>query len=104
MEKKFDLSENDQSKITYLVTNFAKSEPNILKYSEAVALMLDRCMFNTKFTLTHFQDLFEAALKVKGKPTDKLEVQGERTINKDQLIFLFNEAAKILFKPDPNYL
>jgi hypothetical protein len=25
-------------------------------------------------------------------------------INKEQLIFLFNEAAKILFKPDPNYL
>ena len=31
-------------------------------------------------------------------------MQGERVINKDQLIFLFNEAAKILYKPDPNYM
>ncbi len=58
MEKKFELSENDQVKITYLITTFAKSEPNLLKYSEAIALLLDRCMFNTKLTLTHFHDLF----------------------------------------------
>jgi hypothetical protein len=105
MERHFDLSENDQMKITYLLTNFAKSEPNLLKYSECIALLLDRCIFNTKFTLVEFHPLFEAALKVKAvKPTDKTEVQGERVINREQLIFLFNEAAKILFRPDPNYL
>lgn len=88
-----------------MVTNFAKSEPGLLKYSEVVALMLDRCVFNTKFTLVDFHPLFEAALKVKGvKASEKTEVQGERVINKEQLIFLFNEAAKILFKPDPNFL
>ncbi len=56
--KTFVLSEPDQAKITYLVTNFAKSEPNTLKYSETIALLLDRCVFNTKFTLTQFQPLF----------------------------------------------
>lgn len=51
---------------------FARSEPNVLKYSEVVMLMLDRCMFNNKFTLTDFQPLFEAALKVKAnRPSDK---------------------------------
>lgn len=70
-------------KITYLVTNFAKSEPNVLKYSEAMALMLDRCIFNTKFTLVDFHYLFESAMKVKSiKGPDKTEVQGERVINK----------------------
>jgi hypothetical protein len=105
MQKTFLLSENDQVKITYLVTNFAKSEPNLLKYSEVIGLFLDRCIFNTKFTLTEFHPLFEASLKVKAvKASDKTEVQGERVINKEQLIFLFNESAKLLFKPDPNYL
>lgn len=67
--------------------------------------MLDRCIFNTKFTLVDFQPLFEASLRVKPvKPNDKTEVQGERVINREQLIFLFGEAAKILFRPDPNYL
>jgi hypothetical protein len=92
-------------KISYLLTNFAKSEPNLLKYSECVALMLDRCIFNTKFTLVDFHPLFEAALKVKPvKPNEKTEVQGERVINREQLVFLFNEAAKLLFRPDPNFL
>jgi hypothetical protein len=40
-------------------------------------------VFNTKFTLTDFQPLFEAALLVKPtKPNEKPEVQGERTITK----------------------
>lgn len=56
--KAFVLSANDQSKITYLFTNFAKSEPNILKYSEVIMLLLDRCVFNTKFTFTDFHPLF----------------------------------------------
>jgi hypothetical protein len=91
MERQFDLSENDQAKIANLIVNFAKSEPNLLKYSECIALLLDRCIFNTKFTLVEFHPLFEAALKVKAvKPTDKTEVQGERVINREQLIFLFN--------------
>ena len=68
--------ENDQNKITYIITNFAKSEPNMLKYSEAVALLLDRGVFNTKFTLTHFHPLFIQSLNVKTTKTDKTEVQG----------------------------
>lgn len=33
---------------------------------------MDRCVFNTKFTLTDFHPLFEAALKVKPvKPSEK---------------------------------
>lgn len=31
--RQFILTENDQNKITYLFTNFAKAEPNVLKYS-----------------------------------------------------------------------
>jgi hypothetical protein len=75
--KKYLLSENDQNKITYLITNFAKSEPNLLKYSETISLLLDRCVFNTRFTLVHFHSLFHQALQVKPpKPNDKLEVHG----------------------------
>ena len=50
--KTFVLTENDQNKITYLITSFAKSEPNLLEYSETINLLLDRSVFNTKFTLT----------------------------------------------------
>ena len=104
MEKNYILTEADQSKISSLVASFAKSEPNILKYSEAISLMLDRCMFNTKLTLAHFHTLFESATLVKPAPPEaKREVQGERTISKEQLIFLFNEAAKLLYSPNPNY-
>jgi hypothetical protein len=68
-------------------------------------LLLERGVFNTKFTFTEFQPLFEACLKVKAvKPNDKTEVQGEKIIGKEQLIFLLNEAAVLLYKPDPNYL
>lgn len=75
--KAFILSEADQAKITYQFTNFAKSEPNVLKYSETINLFLDRCVFNTKFTLTDFHPLFLAALQVKPlKGSDKTEVQG----------------------------
>ena len=75
--KTFVLSANDQAKITNLFTNFAKSEPNLLKYSEVIMLLIDRCVFNTKFTFTDFHPLFEAALKVKAvKPNDKIEVHG----------------------------
>ncbi len=81
--KGFFLSESDQTKITYLITNFAKSEPNVLKYSEALNLYLDRCVFNTKFTLTDFQPLFAGALLVQpSKPSDKTEVQGEKVITR----------------------
>ena len=31
-------------------------------------------------------------------------MQGERIIVKEQLIFLLNEAAKVLYLPDPSYL
>ena len=103
--KTFVLSESDQNKISYLVTSFAKSEPNLLKYSEVISLLLDRCVFNTKFTLTEFHPLFLEALKVRpAKPVEKSEVQGEKVLSKEQLIFLLNEAAKILHKPDPNFL
>lgn len=75
--KTYLLTENDQNKITYLITNFAKSEPNLLKYSETIALLLDRCVFNTRFTLVHFHGLFQQALLVKPtKPNEKTEVQG----------------------------
>ena len=73
----FVLSEADQTKITYLLTNFAKSEPNVLKYSETINLLLDRGVFNNKFTLVEFHLLFQAALQVKPtKPLEKTEVQG----------------------------
>jgi hypothetical protein len=103
--KAFLLSEQDQQKITYFITSFAKSEPNVLKYSETINLLLDRSVFNTKFTLTDFHPLFHEALKVKpGKTIDKSEVQGEKIIVREQLIFLLNEIAKVLYQPDPNYL
>ena len=68
-------------------------------------LLLERGVFNTKFTLTEFHPLFEACLKVKpAKPNEKTEVQGEKIITREQLLFLLNEAAVLLYKPDPNYL
>lgn len=70
-------TEADEAKITQLFTNYARSEPNVLKYSEAINLFLDRYVFNTKFTLTDFHPLFQASLQVKpSKVTDKTEVQG----------------------------
>ena len=64
-QKHFVLSEADQGKIASLVANYAKSQPNLLKYSEVLTLLLDKCIFNTKFTLVDFQPLFEASLLVK---------------------------------------
>ena len=77
MERGFTLTEDDQTKITLIFTNFSKSEPGMLKYSEVVMLLLDRQVFSNQFTFVEFQGLFEAALKVKtGRTSDKTDVQG----------------------------
>ena len=51
MERGFNLTEDDQTKITLIFTNFSKSEPGMLKYSEVVMLILDRQIFTNQFTL-----------------------------------------------------
>ena len=105
MDRGFSMTEDDQTKITLIFTNFSKSEPGMLKYSEVVMLLLDRQIFSNKFPLLDFHPLFESALQVKtGRTNDKTEVHGERIISREQLIFLFNEAAKLIYKPNPNYL
>ncbi len=45
-------------RINQLITNFAKSDPHVLKYSEVLMLMLDRCILSNKFTLGNYHTLF----------------------------------------------
>lgn len=61
------LTEQDETKINTVITTFGKTESNIMKYSEVVMMLLDRCVFNHKFTFGDFQLIFNDALKVKNK-------------------------------------
>lgn len=64
-------------------------------------LMLDRCVFSNSFTLADFHTLF---MQIYAKGKDQKTLQDEKTITKDQLIAIFNETAKALFRADPKYL
>lgn len=67
-------------------------------------LLIDRCVFNHKFTFAKFCTLFDEAQAVKNKkPLDKETLQGERIIGREQFIYILNEIAKILFKPAAHY-
>lgn len=83
--------ESDQEKLNHLITTFGKTEPNLLKYSELVMLLLDRGIFSHRFTFSTFCEIFEHSQKVKNKVAfDKETVQGERIVGREQLIFIFH--------------
>jgi|LakMenEpi03Aug12_release.lakeMendotaPanAssembly.Ray.scaffolds.fasta_scaffold1903474_1 hypothetical protein len=63
--------------------------------------MLDRCIFSNKFTLGDFHRHF---IKIYESRKEQNVLQEEKTITKDQLIILFSEIGKALFKSDTNYL
>lgn len=68
-------------------------------------LLIDRCVFSHKFTITQFCDIFDQAQSVKNtKPLDKDNVQGERIVGREQFIFILHEIAKKLFKYEPHYM
>jgi hypothetical protein len=66
------LKEGEQSKINVLILTFGKTEANILKFSETLMMLIDRCVFCNKFTFVDFLELFEIAQTVKNqKPLGK---------------------------------
>ena len=48
------MKEAEESKINTLILTFGRTEANVLKFSEALMLMIDRCVFNHKFTIGKF--------------------------------------------------
>lgn len=66
--------------------------------------LLDRSLFSHRFTFAKYCDIFEQSQKVKNKKSlDKETVQGERIVGREQLIFIFQAIAKMLFRADPSY-
>ena len=64
-------------------------------------MMLDRCIFSNSFTLGNFHKLFS---QIYSKGKEQKTLQDEKVITKEQLIAIFNETAKSLFRADPKYL
>lgn len=99
-----DLKEADQEKLNNLISAFGKTEANLLKFSELAMLLLDRGIFSHRFTFASLIDLFEKAQNVKNKKSlDKESVQGERIVGREQLIFIFHEISKLLYRTHPAY-
>lgn len=55
------LKKSNEARFTQLWANFAKSEPNAMRFSEYIQFVIDRCLVTNRVTLHHFFNLFLAA-------------------------------------------
>lgn len=82
-----------------------------MRLSEFMQFIVDRCLVNNKVTLQHFYMLFEQATKKRTElenshQPDKMSqtiVALERTIKKEEFVFLLNELGRHIYHNVANY-
>ena len=100
------LSKINEERLQQLWGGFAKSEPNAMRISEYVQLVVDRGLITNQTTLKHFYDLFSAATEKRisqEPPAQQSAIVLEKTITKPEFIFLINELGKYLFQGDKHH-
>lgn len=106
------LRKSDELRLNALITGFGKSEPNCLRFSELMQLLLDRCIITNRISILTVFQLFQQAVQKRysqPKKEDTKEVATinplqERHITKDELKNSFiNELGKVMFPRDKNY-
>lgn len=65
------LKKSNEAKLNSLITNFGKAEPQYLRFSELLFMLLDRCIFTNRLSFRKFVELFEDAMKVVSKQPRK---------------------------------
>ena len=99
------LRPQNEERFNKIYSNFAKTEPNAMRFSEFMQFLLDRCLITNKTTLCHFYSLFVEAThkRIEKEPPPANNVVVEKSIKKEELIFLFNELGKFLYHNSKNY-
>ena len=99
------LRPQNEERFNKIYANFAKTEPNMMRFSEFMQFLLDRCLITNKTTICHFYNLFvEATYKrVEKDPPPANNIVVEKSIKKEELVFLFNELGKFLYHNSKNY-
>jgi len=68
------LKKSNEVKLNGLISTFGKGEPNYLRFSELLLLLLDRCIFTNRLSFRKFVELFDSAGKIVSK-TQRKEAQ-----------------------------
>lgn len=64
-------------------------------------LLIDRNAFSHRFTFKDYREIFRRALGLKNKKDlGKDSLQGERIVGREQLIYIFNEIGKMIYRGD----
>jgi hypothetical protein len=67
-------------------------------------LLLDRSVFSHRFTYKDYHQIFNQSQTMKNKKDlGKDMLQGERIVGREQLMYIFAEIGKLIFKPDTHY-
>jgi hypothetical protein len=61
------MKKSNEIKLNTLVASFAKAEPNHLRFSELLYMLLDRCIFINRLSFKKFAELFDDATKITTK-------------------------------------
>ncbi len=75
------LKKNDEVRLNALIASFGKSEPNCLRFSELLQLLLDRCIINNRISLLTILNLFQQAVQRRYSQPKKEESKEPATIN-----------------------
>jgi hypothetical protein len=101
------LKKNNESRFSQLWANFAKSEPNAMRLSEYIQFVVDRSLVSNRTTLQHFYNLFLMATEKRISNEPPLAVMPnlliEKSIHKQEFIFLLNELGKYVYHNDKNH-
>ena len=99
------LKPQNEDRFNKIFATFAKVEPNVMRFSEFIQSLLDRCLITNKTTLQHFYNLFVEAThkRIEKEPPPPNNAVLEKIIRKEELIFLFNELGKFIYHNSKNH-
>ena len=99
------LKKNNENRFSQLWASFDNSEPNAMRLSEYTQFIIDRCLVNNRTTIKHLYNLFLFATEKRTSlepPINANSLMIEKTINKQEFIFLLNELGKYVYHNDKN--
>ena len=102
------LKKSNEAKLNGLITSFGKAEPNHLRFSELLYMLLDRCIFINRLSFRKFVQIFESASKIVSKTQKKDSQspadQSERALSREQFVHFMGELGHFLYREDKHYL
>lgn len=75
------LRKSDELRLNALIASFGKSEPNCLRFSELMQLLLDRCIITNRISIFLVYSLFQQAVHKRYSQPKKEESKEVAVIN-----------------------